>query len=181
MDIKDIRPVLSRMKKSFNVDTFKELADKLNVSYSTIDAWKARNKIPEKNLLKTSQICHVSLDWLKTGENQEDLSDKVRLTINNKLINFPLKAVMALIFLLEEYNNVTNKNELITKIEEFYSKSLIHVKSNISLDFTSKLDRKVLFNFIEYFLGDEDILFIFNNKNYYLDFLNFLKDSKRFL
>ena len=95
----EIKAILQRMKKSFNVDTYKELAEKLDVSYSSIDSQKARSKIPEKNLLKISQICHVSLDWLKTGKEQ-NLSDKVKLKINNKLVNFPLKTVVALIFLL---------------------------------------------------------------------------------
>lgn len=37
--------------------TYKELATFLNVSQNTLDVWKQRGKIPEKNLLKYAQLC----------------------------------------------------------------------------------------------------------------------------
>lgn len=63
-----IKDVLNRMKEAFNASTYKDLADKLGVSQSSIDSWRSRGAVPEKNLLKTSQMCGVSIDWLETGE-----------------------------------------------------------------------------------------------------------------
>jgi len=179
MDEKNSKEILERFKLAYNVKTFKQLADKLEISYSSLDNWKLRNAIPEKYLLKTAQECNISVDWLKTGKDQNK-EINIKFTINNKLAHFPLKAIISLTFILEKYNNINNRNELFNKIEDFYEQHTFLVKPNASLDFTSKLDRKVLINFIEYFLTDDDILVIFNNKEYYLNFLEFLKDSKRF-
>lgn len=80
-----IKGILNRMKEAFGVETFGDLADKLEVSSSSIDSWRARGSVPEKNILKTSQMCGVSSEWLLKGGSlkvkQEKLSQET-ITIN---------------------------------------------------------------------------------------------------
>jgi len=80
-----IKGVLNRMKEAFGVETFSDLADKLEVSSSSIDSWRARGSVPEKNILKTSQMCGVSSEWLLNGGNlksKQEKSSQETITIN---------------------------------------------------------------------------------------------------
>jgi len=72
--MQDIKGILKRMKEAFNVATYKDLANELGVSLSAIDSWRARGAVPEKNLLKTSQMTGVSVKWLETGEDKQNKS-----------------------------------------------------------------------------------------------------------
>jgi len=68
--MKKITPILNRLKQVLNVKTDKELTEKLGISYSTLDTWKNRDKIPEKRLLEFSLKYQVPMDWLLTGEGE---------------------------------------------------------------------------------------------------------------
>ena len=166
-----IKNVLQRIKNAYKVKTYKELAKKFGVSYSSIDNWKLKKDIPEKYLLKTAQECHVDFEWLQTGK-ESDKTEKTKISINNKLANFPLKIIILLYSLLEEYKDIQNKAELIEKSEEFSCQSTNNF---------SKINQKTLASFIKYFLADRDIQFIFTYKNYYFDVLELIQDTKRFL
>ncbi len=67
MQNSDIHDILFRMMKAFGTQREVELAEILGIQQSTISTWKTRKKIPEKNILLTSQMTGVSLRWLKTG------------------------------------------------------------------------------------------------------------------
>ena len=68
--MKTITPILNRLKQVLNARTDKELTEKLGISYSTLDTWKNRDKIPEKRLLEFSLKLQVPVDWLLTGEGE---------------------------------------------------------------------------------------------------------------
>lgn len=44
----DIKESINALKQAFNVQKDTELCDQLNISYSAIDAWKRRGKLPDK-------------------------------------------------------------------------------------------------------------------------------------
>ncbi len=67
----EVRQVLSRMMLEFDVSKFKDLALKLGVSENTIDVWKRRKNIPEKNLLKCVHLTDCDYNWLLTGDKKE--------------------------------------------------------------------------------------------------------------
>ena len=81
--MKKITPILNRMKQVLNVKTDKELTKKLEMSYSTLDTWKNRDRIPEKRLLEFSLKYQVPMNWLLTGEG-EMYKENVKTTIKNK-------------------------------------------------------------------------------------------------
>ena len=68
--MKKITPILNRLKQITNSKTDKELTQKLGISYSTLDTWKNRDKIPEKRLLEFSLKYQVPMEWLLTGEGE---------------------------------------------------------------------------------------------------------------
>lgn len=53
----EAKEILSKWLIERNFSTYKELADFLDVAQNTIDVWKQRGKIPEKNILKYAQLC----------------------------------------------------------------------------------------------------------------------------
>jgi uncharacterized protein YjcR len=108
----DVKNVLSRMKVAFDVSKLAELAHKLNVSVSSIDSWRARGSIPEKNLLKTSQMSGVSVEWLLYGDKKA--SNSIKANNNSGSVNnFQLNNVTD----CEINHNMTN--ESIIKEDEF--------------------------------------------------------------
>ena len=78
----DIKSIINRMKKAFQVNTNKELAKKLGTSLSNIDNWKKRNTIPQKYILLTSQMNNINPDWLLTGEGEMYKTNKVQIFDN---------------------------------------------------------------------------------------------------
>jgi len=63
----DINSLLSRMMIVYKVKKFKDLAEKLGVSSNTVDVWKRRGSIPEKNILKCINMTACNEDWLLNG------------------------------------------------------------------------------------------------------------------
>jgi len=63
----DINGLLSRMMIAYKVKKFKDLAEKLGVSSNTVDVWKRRGSIPEKNILKCINMTNCNENWLLNG------------------------------------------------------------------------------------------------------------------
>ncbi|WOE69125.1 helix-turn-helix domain-containing protein [Hydrogenimonas thermophila] len=68
--MRKIDPILTRIKSVLNAKNDREMCEKWGISYSTLDTWKNRDKIPEKRLLDFSLKYGVSLDWLLTGKGE---------------------------------------------------------------------------------------------------------------
>jgi transcriptional regulator with XRE-family HTH domain len=108
--MKKITPIINRLKHILNAKTDRELTEKLGISYSTLDTWKNRDKIPEKRLLEFSLRYQVPFDWLLTGEgemykkenndniNQESTENN---NINDSIKNFPADIQLILEELLQ--------------------------------------------------------------------------------
>lgn len=53
-----------KIKMAYEVSTNAELAQKLEISTSTIEAWSRRKEIPQKYIFQCTIETGVSLDWL---------------------------------------------------------------------------------------------------------------------
>ncbi len=65
----DIKDVISRMKYILSVDTNKDLAKSLNVSYNTLNTWIKRSRLPQDIILEFANRYNCSLDYLLLGKN----------------------------------------------------------------------------------------------------------------
>jgi len=72
----DVMGILSRMMTAFDVSKYKDLAHKLGVSPNTIDVWKKREKIPEKNILKCVNLTGYPLEWIENGGELDQYINK---------------------------------------------------------------------------------------------------------
>ncbi|WP_169767463.1 LexA family transcriptional regulator [Campylobacter curvus] len=54
--INEAKQILDKWLLEQNLKTYKELADFLGVAQNTLDVWKQRGKIPEKNILKYTHL-----------------------------------------------------------------------------------------------------------------------------
>lgn len=61
-EFNEAKNILDIWIKDQKLSTYKELADYLKSSPNTLDTWKARGKIPEKHILKYTQM---NPDWYK--------------------------------------------------------------------------------------------------------------------
>jgi len=61
--------VFDSLKKHFKLKTYRELAAFLGVKEGTLNAWKARGRIGDVDLVLT-KCKGLSYDWLKTGEGE---------------------------------------------------------------------------------------------------------------
>ena len=66
----EVSAIIVRLKNAFNVHTHAELADKLGISPHTVSVWKRRKAVPEKIILKCSQMTNISVNWLNTGRGE---------------------------------------------------------------------------------------------------------------
>ncbi len=64
------KQIVDRMKLATKSKTYEELARKLGVTLSTINNWKQRNKVPDKNILKCAHMFNINPHWLLTGEGE---------------------------------------------------------------------------------------------------------------
>ena len=66
----EAKQMLDKWLLEQNLKTYKELADFLGVAQNTLDVWKQRGKIPEKNILKYTHL--ISSDEMSTTSEPID-------------------------------------------------------------------------------------------------------------
>mgnify|MGYP002741402125 FL=1 len=66
----EAKQMLDKWLLEQNLKTYKELADFLGVAQNTLDVWKQRGKIPEKNILKYTHL--ISSDEMSTSSEPID-------------------------------------------------------------------------------------------------------------
>jgi len=73
--LNESKNIIKRLKESQRIKTDSELANKLDITSSTISAWKSRNSIDI--ILIAEKFPNVSIDWLIKGgvENQNKSTD----------------------------------------------------------------------------------------------------------
>jgi len=100
----DAKAIIDRMKLATGSKTYAELAEKMGVSLSAIDRWKSRGVVPEKNIDKCALLTGKSVDWIRTGEKNDDEDGTVPVHImkyqagaGKGIYNFePQQTIMAL-------------------------------------------------------------------------------------
>lgn len=66
----NIELIINRLKKTLNITSDSELADKLGVGKSTISNWRKRNSIDYTTIFTLCE--HIDLNYLIYGEVKED-------------------------------------------------------------------------------------------------------------
>jgi len=135
-----------------------------------------------EEFLTTNQIKKLELiKNLSLEELEKKLSSTInnpKITLNNKLIAFPLKAIAALYFILKNNQFIATKKNFLNVAEKEFN-AIFKIEVNLSLDFSTKWDKNTLIKYVDYLLSDEDINLLFQDKDYYLSYINFIKKSKR--
>jgi len=74
------KEIVDRMKQATKSRTYEELAQKLGVTLSTLNSWKQRDKVPEKNILKCAHDFNIDYQWLLTGKSKSQADKNTSLT-----------------------------------------------------------------------------------------------------
>lgn len=64
-------PIYLRLREVLNVETDRELADKLKVTPQSVNGWKRHGKIKRDKLESVASLTGVSFAWLLTGEGEK--------------------------------------------------------------------------------------------------------------
>lgn len=70
----DSRLIIERMRKIENVQNDKDLAERISVEASTLSKWKSRNSLPIDKILTFANDKGISIDWLISGKEAEQLA-----------------------------------------------------------------------------------------------------------
>ncbi|RXK05369.1 helix-turn-helix domain-containing protein [Halarcobacter bivalviorum] len=119
--MKKVELLLIKLKKITNSKTDKELCEKLEINYSTLDTWKNKDRIPEKRLIEFAHKLSINLDELinvdlnlGTSINQGNNSraggrDYIEGSEKNEVNNLIPESI--LIELNSLYERIKNKDE----------------------------------------------------------------------
>ncbi|MDR0467484.1 MAG: helix-turn-helix domain-containing protein [Campylobacteraceae bacterium] len=80
----DIEAVLKRLKDHFHVETYVDLAPKINVVYGTIPNWIQRGSIPYRTLKRIANNEGISFNWLLTGDINDNDMGSLKAYLYNK-------------------------------------------------------------------------------------------------
>jgi len=67
MEEENIKIVIAKLKKVFNVKTQKQLAEALGISHAAIDSWKNRKELPNRYKRYLNDIDSKKIDQLQIG------------------------------------------------------------------------------------------------------------------
>lgn len=70
--------IYERIREAFNVKTLTEVAELLGLTTGAVSQWKTTGKISLATLIKTSEMSHVSIHWLVTGEGSKEILPAVK-------------------------------------------------------------------------------------------------------
>jgi len=154
----DINSLLSRMMIVYKVKKFKDLAEKLGVSSNTVDVWKRRGYIPEKNILKCINMTACNENWLLSGvgemyKNKENQPlSTIETDINKPYMPYYDKFELSFIYkekiILNEPKKIYEDNPLWTIVYTRFSKDIIFVsvKNEKGIIYKKVQDKDVLIN-----------------------------------
>ncbi|MDL0089922.1 helix-turn-helix domain-containing protein [Campylobacter gastrosuis] len=98
-----------------NFKTYKELADFLGVAQNTLDVWKQRGKVPEKNILKYIHLTSNTNSAVAIGSQNIAINgDNNTLNHQNDITNTP--KFKEFLELFKSYGNEKALNDFITKL-----------------------------------------------------------------
>lgn len=84
--MKDLDSVIDRIKKTFNVNKDKEIADILGVTNQAFANWRNRNKIPFEEIISLCLRENIDLKYILNGEIDEGKIKKIDFREENHKI-----------------------------------------------------------------------------------------------
>lgn len=84
--MKDLDNVIDRIKKTFNINKDKEIADLLGVTTQAFANWKNRNKIPFEEIISLCLRENIDLKYIINGEIDEGKTKKLNFREENHKI-----------------------------------------------------------------------------------------------
>ena len=107
--------IIGRLKKAFNLKTDTELANMLELSYSTLATWKTADKIDILRIY--DKISELNINWLLSGNGNMYIDEKPE-TKNEPMIKEPQ---------MEYKAKINDDNEIIIRIEPI----IIKIKNDV--------------------------------------------------
>lgn len=103
------RLIIERMREVEQVQNDKELAERIGVEAGTLSKWKNRNSLPIDKIVAFSNENSVSIDWLISGKQVEQLAkDETLFLTAYRQLDQTQKATLLL--QMSGLNNGTNGN-----------------------------------------------------------------------
>ncbi|MGX3020946.1 helix-turn-helix domain-containing protein [Ursidibacter sp. B-7004-1] len=81
MSLLNSRLIIERMKSVLSANTDDELAQSLGKPSSTVRNWKTRNNLPFDTAVEFSETHSLSLDWLVSGKESEQLATDEQMVL----------------------------------------------------------------------------------------------------
>ncbi len=125
--------VLDKIKLALDCDTYINIADKLDVTAGAVDNWKKRNAIPNKYLLKVTELSGVSLDWLLSEDKPTfhiSGGSKNISQVNGNVNQGSDKEEEKELELFEEFKKIENLAKMANKID-FLKDELEKIKEEL--------------------------------------------------
>ena len=123
-----VNDIIARMKSAFGVKTHRELTDILGLSESSLSNWQRRKIVPEKILLKCSQLTGFSYDWLLTGEKK---SEKETSIGNNSIVMGDIQGNNNININISQFDHKDDIVEIIELLEYAPSGFLTTIKERL--------------------------------------------------
>jgi len=87
MEEENIKTVIIKLKKLFNVKTQKQLAEALGISHAAIDSWKHNNKLPNRYKRYLDDIDNKKIGQIQIGHRIVGNGNFVNSKNGNVVIN----------------------------------------------------------------------------------------------
>ncbi|WP_428739849.1 helix-turn-helix domain-containing protein [Sulfurimonas sp.] len=173
--------IIEKLMNYYNVSTLQELAHYMNVTQPMISRWKKNNSVAA-----IRKKC-VELDIIdQIFEHQNTKNDQIfdYQSINNKLFNFSRRSLIYLYFLLQktniknaiDYYSYLEQKETNNKFKNFIDEFFIDLK-NDNISFTQNSGEAE--QFVTFLLKNDEIDYIFSNKDLFLKSILFISKQKR--
>ena len=124
--------VVKKIKTAYELETNSELAERLEITPSAIDAWNRYKKIPEKYLYKCVNETGVSMEWLLDDDKPTfhiSGGSKNISQVNGGTINQGSEKEEEL-ELFEEFKKIENLAKMTNKMD-FLEKELKTIKEKL--------------------------------------------------
>jgi len=169
--------IIEKLFDYFEVYTISELAEKLGVKQPILSGWKSRNSI--NSFKKKCKNLGIYDDIFKT-----DINGINEIDINARLFLFNRRALIYLLYLLKN-PNINSGDEYfnwqVKKDDESIFKKItldfhIDLKNN-NMSFSSY--QKETNKYISYLIKNNELDYIFQNKNHFKELITFISKQKR--
>jgi len=172
--------VFDKLFTYFDVSTMRELADKMEVSYSSITKWKNRNAI---NAIK--KRCRELKIFDEIFGQQFELINTVNVqNINRTLFIFRLRILVYLYMMFKE-SNIRNLNDFEKwnqdrELEPAYKRFIKDFRIDFKNDLVSLPSyREETVMYLDYFLTVDEQEYLFSNSEQFESFLFWAIKEKR--